>query len=174
MADVTPKALRAAQDLFLERWGAMGPAWGVSRTLSQIHALLMVSPAPRTTDEIMDALQISRGSAHGNLQELVAWGLVRRVKPTGARKDHYEAEKDVWKVVQAIARQRRRKEVDPVIRALDDCLDRTKGLRGAEAKAFRRQILELRRFAGLGDEVLGKVERMRAGGLLAWIGRFLR
>ena len=170
----TPKALAEAKAEFLARWGEFGPAWGVSRTMSQIHALLMVSPEPLSTDQIMSALDVSRGSAHGNLKELVEWGLVRRRKLPGGRKDYYEAEKDVWRVVQLIARQRRRKEVEPVLDVLDDCLDRTQGLKTAEAKAFRGQLAELRRFAGLGDKVLEKTSRLRSPSLLKWIARFLR
>ena len=170
----TSKSLEEAKAEFLERWGEFGPAWGVSRTMSQIHALLMVSSKPLNTDEIMAALDISRGSAHGNLKELADWGLVRRRKLQGGRKDYYEAEKDVWRVVQRIARQRRRKEVEPVLDVLDDCLDRTRGLKTAEAKAFRHQLAELRRFARLGDQVLEKTGRLRSPSLLEWIARFLR
>jgi len=142
--------------------------------MSQIHALLMVSPEPLDTDEIMAALDVSRGSAHGNLKELMAWGLVRRRRLPGSRRDHYEAEKDVWRVVQRIARQRRRKEVEPVLDVLADCLDRTKGLRTTEARAFRRQLSELLRFARLGDRILAKGSRLRSASLLTWATRFLR
>ncbi len=174
MAGPSPQALDDAQALFLERWGDMGPAWGVSRTLSQIHALLMISPEPLNTDQVMEGLDISRGSAHTNLRELCDWGLVRRVRLPGDRKDYYEAEKDVWRVTQLLARQRRRREVEPTIEALDACLEQTKGLRGAEAKAFRGQLEELRRFAGLGESVLRKVESQHASRILSWIARFLK
>ena len=170
----TPDVLAEATAEFLTRWGEFGPAWGVSRTMSQIHALLMIAPEPLNTDEIMDALAVSRGSAHGNLKELAAWGLVRRRKLPGDRKDYYEAEKDVWRVLQLIARQRKRKEVDPVLDVLSDCLERTRGLTSAEAKAFRHQIAELHRFAKLGDQVLEKTSRLRSPSLLEWVARFLR
>jgi DNA-binding transcriptional regulator GbsR (MarR family) len=168
-----PKALREAQAQFLAAWGALGPAWGVNRTMSRIHALLMVSPEPRNTDQVMEALQVSRGNAHGNIQELCAWGLLRKVGLPGDRKDYYEAEKDVWRVVQRIARVRRQKEVEPVLHTLDRCLERTRGLRDPASRAFRAQIEELRRFAGLGDRVLERVGRERSGFVLPWILRFL-
>lgn len=173
MSETPSKALQDAQAQFLARWGDMGPAWGVSRTLSQIHALLMIASEPRNTDQVMDDLGISRGSAHTNLHELCDWGLARRVRIAGDRKDYYEAEKDVWRVVQLLARQRRRREVEPTIDALDACLEQTRGLRGKDARAFRAQLEELRRFAGLGDRMLAKVERQRATGILGWITRFL-
>jgi DNA-binding transcriptional regulator GbsR (MarR family) len=168
-----PKALREARDAFLAQWGALGPDWGVSRTMSQIHALLMVSREPLNTDQVMAALDISRGNAHGNIKELCAWGLLRKVARRGDRKDYYEAEKDVWRVVQLIARERKRKELEPVLLALDDCLERTRGLRDADSRAFRAQLKELQRFAQLGDRVLERVGRQRSGRILPWILRFL-
>ena len=166
-------SLEAAKAAFLSEWGALGPSWGVSRTMSQIHALLMIEPEPLTTDEVMEALQISRGSAHTNIKELCEWGLLRRAKQPGERKDHYEAEKDVWKVVQAIVRARKRKEVEPVLDTLDRCLSDTKGLRGVEAAAFRSQLTELQRFARMGDRVMEKVERGASSRILSWVTRFL-
>ena len=167
-------SLEDAKAAFLSEWGALGPSWGVSRTMSQIHALLMIAPDPLTTDDVMAALQISRGSAHTNIRELCDWGLLRRAKRPGDRKDYYEAEKDVWKVVQAIVRSRKRREVEPVLDTLARCLDDTKGLRSAEAQAFRTQLVELQRFARLGDRVMAKVERGASSRILSWVTRFLK
>ena len=93
-----PNALTQARDEFVAEWGAMGSAWGINRTMAQIHALLITTPGPMTTDEIMEYLKISRGNAHGNLRELVSWGLVRGVIRKGERREYFEAEKDVWKM----------------------------------------------------------------------------
>lgn len=167
------KTLEEAKAAFLAAWGAMGPNWGVNRTMSQIHALLMVEPDALTTDDVMAALAISRGNAHANIRELCDWGLLRKVKRPGDRKDYYVAEKEVWKVVQSIVRVRRRREVEPVLATLDACLAQTQGLRTKEAKAFRGQLEELRRFARLGDAALGKVERGPSSRVLPWVLRFL-
>jgi len=167
-------ALSGARREFLDQWGALGSAWGVNRTMSRIHALLMISPAPLNTDEIMTELQISRGSAHGNLKELVSWGLVRPVLLRGERKEHFEGEKDVWKVVRLIARQRRQKEVEPAVEVLDRCLDRTKGLKDAEARAFRGQLQALRKFAGLAERVMRRLGDKFESAAMPWILRFLK
>jgi DNA-binding transcriptional regulator GbsR (MarR family) len=166
--------LEDAKAAFLAEWAALGPAWGVSRTMSQIHALLMVEPESVTTDDVMAALEISRGNAHANIKELCDWGLLRKVKRPGDRKDYYEAEKDVWKVVQSIVRARKRKELEPVLDTLDRCLADTKGLRGADARAFRSQLEELQRFARLGESVMAKVERGASSRMLSWVTRFLK
>ncbi len=170
----TPKALADARSAFLDQWGALGPAWGVSRTMSQIHALLMVAPEPLNTDQIMEELEISRGSAHGNIKELCDWGLLRKVTRRGDRKDYFEAEKDVWRVIQCITRARKRKELEPVLSALDDGLQKTKGLKDAQSRAFRAQLRELQKFANLADNVMERVERGSSGRILPWVLKFLR
>src|SRR5206468_1083425 len=135
--------LRQTRDDFVSQWGVIGSAWGINRTMAQIHALLITSPAPLSTDEIMDELKISRGNAHGNLRDLVSWGLVRSVVRKGERKEFFEAEKDVWKMFCIIIRERRRRELRPAQAVLKECLSRTNNLRGTEAAAFNKQLKAL-------------------------------
>ena len=111
----------SVRDEFVAQWGAISSSWGINRTMAQIHALLMVSPAPMFTDEIMDLLQISRGNAHGNLKELVNWGIVKSVYKKGDRKEYFEAEKDVWRMFCTITRERKRREIDPALEVLKHC-----------------------------------------------------
>lgn len=174
MTSKRPAALEEAREEFLAQWGALGSAWGVNRTMSRIHALLMISREALTTDEVMEDLEISRGNAHTNLKELVSWGLVRQVTRKGVRKDLYEAEKDVWKVVRLISRQRRQRELEPAVEVLEDCLERTRGLRDVESKAFREQLGELHEFATLADKVLERVGREEVGRVLPWLAKFLK
>jgi DNA-binding transcriptional regulator GbsR (MarR family) len=172
-ASTPPAALDDARDRFIAEWGGLGPAWGVSRTMSQIHALLMVSPESMNTDQIMGALEISRGNAHSNIQELCAWGLLRKLSRTGERKDYFEAEKDVWRVVQLILRERKRAEFEPALSTLSNCLESTKGLRDKESRAFRKQLKELQEFTSLADRLADRVARMESSTLLRWIARVL-
>lgn len=170
----TDETFDRAREEYLARWGALGSAWGVNRTMSQIHALLMISPDPLNTDQIMEELVISRGNAHANLKELVRWGLIRTVRLKGERKEFFEAEKDVWTVVQRIARERQRTELEPVLECLDRGLAETKGLKGREARAFRRQLTELRKLARLGNRVFERFGTLGSPRILSWITRFLR
>src|ERR1700761_1431159 len=132
--------LAAARDEFVTQWGAIGNAWGINRTMAQIHALLIITPGALTTDEVMEELKISRGNAHTNLRELVGWGLVRSVVRKGERKEYFEAEKDVWRMFCIVARERKRREIEPALRALRACEEQTRGLRGEKAIAFNQQI----------------------------------
>src|SRR5438105_1664593 len=120
------RTLRQARDEFVTQWGTMGSAWGINRTMAQIHALLITSPAAMSTDETMEDLKISRGNAHGNLRDLVSWGLIRSVVRKGERKEFFEAEKNVWKIFCIIIRERRRRELRPAMDVLKECAGRTK------------------------------------------------
>lgn len=159
MKDSTPtnKTLQEARDQFVRQWGAMGTAWGINRTMAQIHALLITSTAPLSTDDMMAELQISRGNAHGNIKDLVNWGLVHSIIKKGDRREYFEAEKDVWKMFCIISRERRRRELRPALQVLKDCAEKTRDLKSTEATEFTRQLEALSEFLELADSVLAKV-----------------
>src|SRR5256885_3665719 len=152
-------ALHQARDEFVSQWGAIGSAWGINRTMAQIHALLITAPAPLSTDEVMADLKISRGNAHSNLRDLVSWGLVRSVVRKGERKEFFEAEKNVWRMFCIIIRERRRRELRPAMTVLHECAERTRKLKGAEAAAFNGQIRALAEFLDIADGVITKLSR---------------
>ena len=167
-------ALTLARDEFVAQWGAMGSAWGINRTMAQIHALLITVPGPMTTDEIMEDLKISRGNAHGNLRELVSWGLIRSVIRKGERREYFEAEKDVWKMFCIVMRERSRRELRPAMTVLQDCAARTRGLKGPEATAFNEQIKGLSDFLSLADTVIAKISASEQSKVVPWALRFLK
>ena len=166
--------LNAARDEFITQWGAMGSAWGINRTMAQIHALLLVSERALSTDEIMDDLKISRGNANMNLRDLAGWGLIRSVIRKGERKEYFEAEKDVWKIFCTIVRERKRREIRPAINVLKDCIDRTDDLTSPEAAAFTRQTRALCEFMEMADGVLSKVVRSQESSIVPWALKFLK
>ena len=166
--------LHVARDEFVTQWGAIGSAWGINRTMAQIHALLIITPGPLTTDEVMEELKISRGNAHMNLRELVGWGLVRSVIRKGERKEYFEAEKDVWKMFCIIVRERKRREIRPAINVLKDCIDRADGLKSPEAVAFTAQTKALCEFMEMADGVLSKIVRSEQSSIVPWALKFLK
>ncbi len=171
--ETSPDPLAAARDEFIAQWGAMGGAWGINRTMAQVHALLMTSDRALTTDEVMADLKISRGNAHQNLRELVGWGLVRSVIRKGERKEFFESEKDVWRMFCTIARERQRREVEPALRALRACEDQTRGLRGEKATAFNRQIKALADFLAQGQGIMERVAKSEQSTLMPLLLRLL-
>jgi DNA-binding transcriptional regulator GbsR (MarR family) len=166
--------LRQARDEFVTQWGAIGSCWGVNRTMAQIHALLLTAPGPLTTDQVMEELRISRGNANGNLRDLAGWGLIRGVIRKGDRKEYFEAEKDVWKIMCIVARERKRREIEPARAVLQACAGKTKGLKLPEAKAFNRQIEDLSELLALFDGALDKVSRTEQSQVIPWLMKFLK
>lgn len=110
--------MHPAIERFVLHWGDMGGQWGVNRSVSQIHALLYVSPAPLTADDIAGKLGMARSNVSTSIKELQSWELIRRVPMRGERREHYEAETDVWEMLIRIAKGRKVREIDPVLTAL--------------------------------------------------------
>ncbi len=115
--------ITGARNLFIRRWGEMAATWGIGRTMAEIHALLFMATEPLCTDDVMDQLEVSRGSASMNLRELVNWGLIHRIHQRGDRKEYFSAETDVWVMFETISRERRRREVQPIVETIERCLD---------------------------------------------------
>ena len=116
------KKLPAVVQRFVLHWGDMGDEWGVNRSVSQIHGLLYLSEAPMTAEDIADALGMARSNVSNSIKELLAWNLIRRVPVMGDRRDHFEAETDIWEVAARIAAGRKEREIDPALKALRACV----------------------------------------------------
>lgn len=158
-----PDKLKRARDEFVAQWGALGTQWGINRTMAQIHALLITAPEALSTDDVMEELEISRGNAHTNLKELVAWGLIRTVVKKGDRKEYFEAEKDVWQMFIIIARERKRREIEPAVNILHKCAEESRDIRTPEGKTFHEQMRQLEEFVGFASKMADRVSSMKHG-----------
>lgn len=122
----------------------MSSSWGINRTMAQIHALLFISGEPLEVNEIMKRLQISRGNASMNLRELMDWGIVRRFRRPGDRKDTYISEADAYAMFTRVVKERKRREIDPTADAIRECLAKLpKGEDSDEAKILRSRLESL-------------------------------
>lgn len=136
-------ALTKAQDQFIAVWGQMAGAWGISRTMAEVHALLFIVGEPMCTDDVMERLQISRGNASMSLRALLDWGIIERSHKRGDRKEYFSAEQDVWALFRAIVRERIAREVDPLLASLYEIRDMTpadRARRGDGAEDERARI----------------------------------
>lgn len=120
-----PEKVTQAQDLFVATWGQMGSAWGISRTMAEVHALLYITGDALCTDDVMERLKISRGNASMSIRALLDWGIIHRVHKRGDRKEYFVAETDVWTMFKTIARERKKREIDPLIVSLYEARDLT-------------------------------------------------
>lgn len=136
--------LQRAQDQFILEWGRMSSSWGINRTMAQIHALLFVTGVPLEVNEIMDRLQISRGNASMNLRELMDWGVVRRFRQPGDRKDTYISETDPFLTLVRIVKERKRREIDPTTDAIREVLAKLPDQHAnAEVRSLRDRLQAL-------------------------------
>jgi DNA-binding transcriptional regulator GbsR (MarR family) len=143
-----------AKQQFVSSWGAFGTHWGINRTMAQIHALLLISPDPLTQDDIMEDLNISRGNTNMNIRELINWGLVERVLLSGERKEYFSAEKDIWKVVKQIVKERKKRELEPMLQLLDKLENVDGDKRDKHVKAFVDTISGIRKLGRQADKTL--------------------
>ncbi len=142
MAEIKSDSYRQFVEQFVLLWGEMASAWGINKTMAQIHALLYAETPPLDTDSIMEKLDISRGNANMNLRNLLQWQLIHKVHFKGQRKDYYTAEKDVWNMVATLVRERQQREIAPIRENLEQLykLYEEEGLKTEEAMEFKQRI----------------------------------
>ena len=163
MRGPTKNSLTPVAQKFILHWGEMGTRWGINRTVAQVHALLFLSPQPLPADEISATLAVARSNVSTSLRELQGWRIVRVVHVLGDRRDHFETLKDVWEIFRIVAEERKKREIDPTLRVLAQCVQEVKNGQGdAHTKERLEAMLEfLTTMTGLFDEIL----RMPAGTL---------
>jgi len=132
--------LSPAAYAFIEHWGTMGPKWGVSRSVAEVHALLYIVPEAIPADEIAATLGIARSNVSMCLKELSSWGIIRVERVSGDRRDHFRSDADVWRMFQAVMDERKKRELDPTLTVLRECLDQD------GTRAEKRRIKEMLSF----------------------------
>jgi hypothetical protein len=146
--------IEEAKQQFISSWGAFGTHWGINRTMAQIHALLMVSPDPLTQEDMMKELNVSRGNINMNIRELIDWGLVERLTIPGERKEFFSAEKDIWKVSTLIINERKKRELNPMLKLLEQ-LSKVEGdSKNKQVKQFTETIHSIKSFGKEADKLL--------------------
>ncbi|MEJ2883363.1 GbsR/MarR family transcriptional regulator [Pedobacter sp. GR22-6] len=132
---------------FIEAWGKLGSEWGINRTMAQVHALLLISPEALTTEDIMQELSISRGNANMTLRDLIGWGLIEKQHRPGERKEYFFADKDTWNIARQVAQERKKRELDPIIKLLNE-LSEVEGKESDPAyKTFKTSVTDINKLA---------------------------
>lgn len=152
-----PSSLAEAKAQFIHLWGVSGSSWGVSKTLAQVHALLLVSPSALSTEDIMERLTISRGNASMTVRELLDWGLLYKELRPGERREYFVAEKDMLQVTRCIIRARKRRELDQMKRSLDQLATLPGDLADAEYRAFHTALTDIQQLASASDKLLTRL-----------------
>jgi DNA-binding transcriptional regulator GbsR (MarR family) len=149
--------LTPIMERYILHWGEMGTRWGVNRSVAQIHALLYLSSTPLTAEDIADTLGLARSNVSNSLHELQGWDLISLTHLFGDRRDHFEAKTDLWELLLTIVEERKRREIDPTLRVLAECVAESKAT--PQGDPYTRERLEsmlefLTVMTGLFDEVL--------------------
>lgn len=137
--------LSPIQQKFILHWGEMGTRWGINRTVAQTHALLFISSKPLNADDIVETLAVARSNVSTSLKELQSWGIVKLVHTLGDKRDHFESLHDVWELFRVVLNERKRREIDPTMQMLNECIAEA-GQDGAADKHTQERLRDLREF----------------------------
>ena len=140
-----PTAPSPAQRQFILHWGEMSSRWGINRSVAQIHALLYLSEEPLNAEQISERLSMARSNVSNCLRELQAWGIVQIVHRFGDRRDYFQSVADVWDMFLSILEQRKRREIDPTVEILRDCVTQHEAANAPDDFTLQRMqgLLEL-------------------------------
>ena len=161
--------LNEGKQKFIQSWGTLGSSWGINRTMAQIHALLLISPECLCAEQVREELNISMGNANMNLRALIDWGLVHKKLKSGERKEFFVAEKDMWKVVRQVIIQRKKRELEPMVKVLDE-ISQVEGVCDY-SEEFCKVIQDIKLFSSKADSALETLSKAEA----SWfIGTFMK
>jgi DNA-binding transcriptional regulator GbsR (MarR family) len=149
---------------FILHWGEMGTRWGVNRTVAQVHALLYLSPEPLNAEEIAKALSVARSNVSTSLRELESWGIIKAVHRLGDRREHYESMKDVWEMARVIGDERKRREIDPTLAVLRECVEELDKTKPADP-ALRERVTAMLTFVEALTSLYEEIRRMPTGAM---------
>ena len=144
-----------AKQKFISAWGTLGSNWGINKAMAQIHALLLLATEPLSAEEIMEELQMSRGNVNMNLRALMDWGIVKKEHRVGERKEYFSTGKDVWDLAKQVSRERRRREIEPILNVLEE-VQNVSGDNKKSVAEFKKVTSELFEFSSKVDGVIEK------------------
>jgi DNA-binding transcriptional regulator GbsR (MarR family) len=138
--------------------GRLMELWGFKRNMGRVWTVLYLAGHPLTAKQLRERLQLSSGAVSMTLNELARWGVVRKMWVQGDRRDFFEAEANVWKMVSRVMREREQNEISQAIEAFEEAL-----------VALEHQAED----SGTADPSRTQVQRERIAGLLdlAKLGR---
>src|SRR6187401_807111 len=150
--------LGPVQQKFILHWGEMGTRWGINRTVAQIHALLYLSPKPLNAEEIAETLAVARSNVSTSLKELQGWGIVKLIHVLGDKRDHFESMKDVWEMFRIVLDERKKREFDPTMRMLRECIEEAENDKATDEYTEQR-LRELFKFFETTTALYAQVRR---------------
>ena len=150
--------LNDAKSKFIQAWGTLGSNWGINKAMAQIHAVLLVATEPLSAEDIMQELQMSRGNVNMNLRALMDWGIVKKDLKVGERKEYFSTGKDVWELAKQVSRERRRREIEPILNVLQS-VQTVSGDNKKAVAEFKKTTSDLLNFSLKVDSIIDKFSK---------------
>ena len=160
--------LSKVQERFVLHWGEMGTRWGINRTVAQIHALLYISPKPLNAEEIAETLNVARSNVSNSIKELQSWRIVKLVHVMGDKRDHFESMRDVWEMFRLVLDERKRREIDPTIELLQECMTEAAKDKETDEHTVTR-LKELHRFFETTSNWYDQVRKLPSAALVKFL-----
>jgi DNA-binding transcriptional regulator GbsR (MarR family) len=146
--------LDSAKLKYIHTWGSLATSWGINKTMAQVHALLLVSTKPLSAEDIMETLQISRGNVNMNVRALIDWGIVNKEFVVGERKEFFVADKDIWELFKQITKERKKREIEPVLKVLEELQQVDDN--SEDAQQFKQVLGDLSKVTNTVNNILDK------------------
>ncbi|MBI1793226.1 MAG: MarR family transcriptional regulator [Chloroflexi bacterium] len=127
---------------FTEGLSHISHFWGFPKGVGAVFAVLYLSPAPLSLDELVTQSGLTKGAVSTNVRALARLGLVRRSAKLGDRKDYYEAETDFYKAIRSILGERQNREFDRAVRSVQETLEKLQAAKGSMQEAERKFLIE--------------------------------
>ena len=135
--------------------------WGFKRNMGRVWSVLYLSPEPLSAEELRQSLELSSGAVSMTVNELLRWGVVRKVWVQGERKDFYTAEVQLWRMISRVFNEREKSEIVMAIESFEEALVDVSKLRHssdpktrARAELQYERIKQLLELAKLGKKLL--------------------
>jgi DNA-binding transcriptional regulator GbsR (MarR family) len=119
--------------------------------------LLFIADRPLPAEEIAETLVIARSNASTSLRELQGWGIVKLVHVMGDKRDHFESMHDVWEMFRRVLDERKRREIDPTLQVLRECIAEA----GKEKASNPATVERLKELAEFFETTTGWYEQIR-------------
>ena len=158
--------LQRAEQRVVDMVGAMMEFWGFKRPMGRMWTLLYLSPEPLSAEDLRLALSLSSGAVSMTVNDLLRWGVVRKVWVQGERKDFYTAEVQLWRMISRVFNEREKSEIILAIESFEEALVEVSKLRHSpDPKTRARAELQYERIKQLLE--LAKLGRRLVETLLA-------
>jgi len=149
---VDPAVLKVADTV-----GALIEGWGFKRNMGRMWTVLYLEDHPLSAADLGERLGLSTGAVSMLLTELMQWGIVKKAWVVGERREHYEAETSIWKMVSRVFRERELNWIKTALEAFESAGKELGKGTDSRRKLIADRIASLTQLARVGATLLEAV-----------------